>query len=325
MRSGRAEQGSTGGISVFQGVGLRVFACELHENDFYQFELSDRGNSFVYRDFVVIMINKKEVFMKISDRNTALHFLSDTDPMLFSVKQGDQGVKEAERLLVHDFPAMRPHLRQRIQYVSRPFMNAYLKGKEKLKGVFFEEPIEQSGTLIVPNEGHRNITIFYTVSASCDRDGVWTFECMIVSFYNHREYKRPILFSLIRNTFDYYWVFNEEHLIRHGLNPRDMVEEVVGLVIFMKFCELKTKVVEAGKHTIHVGQKYVNESNQAVEILDSTWFTTIVRTEGFMVGGETGGFFRLQPHGPGLTQKKLVWIFPFQKHGYTRKAKMLRE
>jgi hypothetical protein len=93
----------------------------------------------------------------------------------------------------------------------------------------------------------------------------------------------------------------------------------------MKFCELKTKVVEAGKHTIHVGQKYVNESKQAVEILDSTWFTTIVRTEGFMVGGETGGFFRLQPHGPGLTQKKLVWIFPFQKHGYTRKAKMLRE
>jgi hypothetical protein len=74
-----------------------------------------------------------------------------------------------------------------------------------------------------------------------------------------------------------------------------------------------------------VQQKYVNESAEAVEILDSTWFTTIVRSAGFMVGAATGGFFRLQPCGPGLTEKKLIWIGPYEKKGYTKRAKVVRD
>jgi hypothetical protein len=53
--------------------------------------------------------------------------------------------------------------------------------------------------------------------------------------------------------------------------------------------------------------------------LDSTWFTTIVRSEGFKVGGH----FRMQPFGKNLSDRKLIWISPFDKNGYTRKAKIL--
>jgi hypothetical protein len=97
------------------------------------------------------------------------------------------------------------------------------------------------------------------------------------------------------------------------------------MILFMKFCELETEIIPDGKMAFHVDQKYVNDTKQPVEIQDSTWFTTIVRSEGFWVGGETGGFFRLQPCGPGLAEKKLIWIYPFEKEGYTRKAWMLRE
>lgn len=63
--------------------------------------------------------------------------------------------------------------------------------------------------------------------------------------------------------------------------------------------------------------KYFNETKSPIEILDSSWFTTIIRTEGFGVTGH----FRLQPYGPGRTMKKWVYINDYEKHGYVRRAK----
>jgi hypothetical protein len=71
--------------------------------------------------------------------------------------------------------------------------------------------------------------------------------------------------------------------------------------------------------TQFIGLLDKNETKYAVEILDSTWFTTIIRSEGFRVGGH----FRMEPYGPGMAQKKLIWIEPFEKTGYTRKARIL--
>lgn len=71
----------------------------------------------------------------------------------------------------------------------------------------------------------------------------------------------------------------------------------------------------------HLGEKYVNETNYKVEILDSTYFTTISRTEGFGVNGH----FRFQPWGPNMSQRKLQWIAAYEKEGYTRKAKILSQ
>jgi hypothetical protein len=59
--------------------------------------------------------------------------------------------------------------------------------------------------------------------------------------------------------------------------------------------------------------------------MDATWFTTFIRSEEFAVGANTGGFFRLQPCGKDLKDRKLIWVLPFTKHGYTRKAKVLSD
>jgi hypothetical protein len=52
--------------------------------------------------------------------------------------------------------------------------------------------------------------------------------------------------------------------------------------------------------------------------MDSTWFTQLVISNAFNVRGH----FRLQPCGPELKERKLIWIQDFQKSGYTRKAKV---
>jgi len=63
------------------------------------------------------------------------------------------------------------------------------------------------------------------------------------------------------------------------------------------------------------------KTNQKVTYYDCSWYTTIVRNEGFSVRGH----FRLQPCGKGKQNKKLIFIHEFQKHGYVRRARMLLE
>jgi hypothetical protein len=85
-------------------------------------------------------------------------------------------------------------------------------------------------------------------------------------------------------------------------------------------CPIETKIVAKGKKIAHGRQEYFNKTALPVEILDSTWFTTIVRREGFQVSGH----FRLQPVGPERSERKLIWIDRYEKGGYVRKAGLLR-
>lgn len=60
--------------------------------------------------------------------------------------------------------------------------------------------------------------------------------------------------------------------------------------------------------------KVVNKSNFPITMVTSKWNITSVRTDGFMVSGH----FRLQPTKRG---HKMIYIEPFEKHGYIRRAK----
>lgn len=67
-------------------------------------------------------------------------------------------------------------------------------------------------------------------------------------------------------------------------------------------------------------EKYINQENQALNILDCRWFTDIVRNSPFGVRGH----FRLQPkkNKDGVWVKELIYIEPFMKKGYVSKAKI---
>jgi hypothetical protein len=91
------------------------------------------------------------------------------------------------------------------------------------------------------------------------------------------------------------------------------------VIPFLKFAETEVKIINAstGHKVISRGEKYVTDVKHDIEIIDSSWFTELIRTEGFGVSGH----FRLQPYGLGNQLRRLQWINPFEKHGYHKLAK----
>jgi hypothetical protein len=87
--------------------------------------------------------------------------------------------------------------------------------------------------------------------------------------------------------------------------------------LFLQFAHIETKILPPSRQ-IWDGPicKYNNKTKSDITIVDSTWFTTLIKSDGFKVRGH----FRLQPYKGG--EKKLIWIQDFKKHGYTRKARI---
>lgn len=87
------------------------------------------------------------------------------------------------------------------------------------------------------------------------------------------------------------------------------------------FAEIETKIISANstsKKIVLNGEKYLNELKTKIEIVDSHWFTNIIRTTGFGVRGH----FKLQPYGDLGKYRKLIWIDNYEKKGYVRNAKI---
>lgn len=100
-----------------------------------------------------------------------------------------------------------------------------------------------------------------------------------------------------------------------------MGENVFLYEYFKRYAKVET--IEMSKSNRKVtddkGEKYLNETDYDVTVLDSKWFREIVRDEDF----EVRGHFRLQPKKKdGEWTKELIWIEDFIKHGYHRKAKV---
>ena len=71
------------------------------------------------------------------------------------------------------------------------------------------------------------------------------------------------------------------------------------------------------KRSTLIGEKVNNFMGVDVQVLDSRWFTTICRDEGFLVSGH----FRLQNvKENGEWTKRLIYINPYAKKGYHRLA-----
>lgn len=92
-------------------------------------------------------------------------------------------------------------------------------------------------------------------------------------------------------------------------------------LLFKKYGNINIETVFANKtlkKSQILGEKVNNFMGVDVQVLDSRWFTTICRDEGFLVSGH----FRLQPckDEQGEWTRKLIYINPYAKHGYHRLA-----
>jgi len=105
------------------------------------------------------------------------------------------------------------------------------------------------------------------------------------------------------------------------IDSRMVISSLITYVIFKKYAPLETLIVNRDKTRKGIlnKEKHLNEYNHDITVIDSTWFTTIIRTKGFGVQGHFG----LRACGVGRTERRLVWIDAYQKDGYKRLAKKL--
>jgi len=99
----------------------------------------------------------------------------------------------------------------------------------------------------------------------------------------------------------------------------DEFNRLVRLMTFIELGDIEIVEIPKGRNNgkLKNDGKITNTSDFNVYVVDSSWNKLIIRTEGFAVMGH----FRLQPCGPGLIDRKLIWINAFEKNGYKRQPK----
>lgn len=97
--------------------------------------------------------------------------------------------------------------------------------------------------------------------------------------------------------------------------------DALTMLIFINFVDVETKVIGSSGKSLYIeNEKVKNETNFNIKVLDKTWYTTVINSEGFPVKGH----LRLQPVGEGRKDRKLIYIEPFEKNGYKREAGILK-
>lgn len=116
------------------------------------------------------------------------------------------------------------------------------------------------------------------------------------------------------------------------LTGRDSIDEVgaslitavQNFILFCHFADVDVRFVarpgsrEARKQSDDK-DAFVNDTHINVRRLTVNYYTTICRDESFPVRGH----FRMQPYGAGRAERKLIYISPFIKSGYHRRAELL--
>lgn len=270
--------------------------------------------------------------MKITYNNTALEFLDDPMHFPFYIPEDTTprlSEEEARRFgmsIRQAYSGKGNSYKKNIQLITQPFYHAYRAASGKLKQTVLKESFEETGTLIIPWPNHTQ-TFFYLLRTNPKKndDEKWDFTIIMTLFTKSAKTGIFGLDLFICTGYDDDGeAINKQILwdgfIKDGRDSTFWLADLLLLKTFLKYADVETKVVNGHKKIIHVGEKHVNDTKYRIEILDSTYFTTISRTEGFGVSGH----FRMQPYGPGLSSKRLQWISEFEKHGYTRRAKIDR-
>jgi hypothetical protein len=208
-----------------------------------------------------------------------------------------------------------------IECISENFFQAF-DGDAKIAHKLWNlrnEVDSKIGILIIPD----TLSYFYNITNDKMNENV------IVKVFTFRN---DIFMSYLGLSYDYNSIFNNNIMRYDEINSFDSIENdsnynitypaqiVISFLLFKTYADIEYKLIDGikQKKSIVNGEKIINGTELPIEYIDSTWFVTLIHTEGFKVSGH----FRLQPYGKGLEKRKLIYINEFEKIGYTRKAKI---
>ncbi|MBE7174697.1 MAG: hypothetical protein INR73_29270 [Williamsia sp.] len=215
------------------------------------------------------------------------------------------------------FKAKLPYFKRKIRLLSQPFQEAMWRAQKLLTEAGMMDRLPSDcGTLVMGET-----TYLYQLENGPD-----FYACDVWEFYKDR------LVSMVAERWTpktgqemQAWrskaLLTKESLAmvdnNHTLWAGQAVGNVFLFIQFLKHCPIQTKELTARKKARLYDCKYVNQTDLTIQVLNSTWFTNLVKSEGFNVRGH----FRWQRHGPNNSLLKLIWINEFEKSGYTMAAK----
>lgn len=237
------------------------------------------------------------------------------------------------------FRLLANHFRYRIHALSAPFSEAMiLAGEKMVSNDMFQTDQIECGTFIDSN-GIAYCYYFspFTLSSCGDR------VIFAIDPANGGTVKYAHIQSAKKNSFDAFVSsslctsfeknapFMQAMQNKYGLqvSQEQLLQQVddaiityaVGFFNFLKYADIELKQLPANTRTKDIRCKYVNDTNLNITLLDSKWFTTLIKSNAFKVRGH----FRLQACGEGLKDRKLIWVNDFIKSGCTAPAKMLNQ
>lgn len=266
--------------------------------------------------------------MKISDRTTPiLERLKNGKLSSLSIHPEDVPNKsdiEKMRLMFIEFSKNSFNT----YYLTDKFIEAYESVSKNLLNSNLWELIENQNICFVSK------TVSVCLKIKNDREkGIMDIETFSIS--NVKILKEPVLNYLGTVTYLYDIDKNDDGKARilshvgyfanyfkeiYSMNCIDHIASMIPIILFINFAEIETKYLPPKSKIKEIKCKYINETSNGITILDSRWFTNLVKSDVFNVRGH----FRLQPKKKnGEWTKELIWINEFQKSGYTSPAKKL--
>ena len=201
-----------------------------------------------------------------------------------------------------------PWFAEHIDIVSMPFMHAAWENRKRILTVetlrdLLKEPIH--GVLIAGGF----IIVYYYMQTENHDIGHKAITC-----YN------DLLISINTGAGKYLVPRDYFAACGHEVTADDYDSWPLLFHLFKKYAEVETiEAMKNKKVNLPDGDRLLVESDLRMAYTDCSWFREIIRKEGFLVSGH----FRLQPcKKDGEWTKKLIYIEPYQKHGYTRKARI---
>jgi hypothetical protein len=198
-----------------------------------------------------------------------------------------------------------------VSILTEPFISAYLKSSKKIEEVLFndnkpqKEIINEQGVLC-----YKNVVWFYSLSSK--GDGLFDGKFL--------HFNGKVLMCFVNDDVNNSFI-TKDLLIPYGMNKENGLDgynqDLIQILWFIKHCDIEIKELGAKKKLKDINCKYINDTDSNIKILDSTWFTTLIKKDSFNVRGH----FRLQACGVDRQERKLIWISEFEKDGYTRHFK----
>lgn len=212
-----------------------------------------------------------------------------------------------------------------VQYICKPILKMANENYEQLHKIVLEEWVNPcKGSIYIPNVGLvlywferpqevsdfakaeecRGLGIFVLVS---DEGLISDMVCVASRLEIEGDGTRKVMWDNPN------WFGSQEKNTEFILT---LYDSLLNTIAFLQYADTEKVILENGQKKKVLGETVVNSTGVRIKYIDSRWVREIVRLEGFQVRGH----FRMQRYGKNNAERKLIYINPFEKKGYHRRA-----